>query len=86
MLELSATPRWLGATPAFSLALRTWTQDLRTRYGLLAANHKRARLDAARTALQPPEPQALAIETAEALLVRVSGHDPCRCPHCASGR
>lgn len=55
-------------------------------YGLLAAHHKRARLSAARTALQTPEPQPLAIEAAEAFLVRVSGHDPCRCPHCASGR
>ena len=55
-------------------------------YGLLAAHHKRARLAAARTALQTPEPQALAIEAAEAFLARVSGHDPCRCPHCASGR
>lgn len=156
-------PRWLGATPAVSLVLHTWTQALRTHlhvhalitcggldeagqwhtpsrgrgfffpvhaasrvfrakslealdaarrsgqppddpeaspaawgkqhvlprgfkrirhYGLLAG----ARLAAARTARRPPEPQPLAIEAAEAFLVRVSGHDPCRCPHCASGR
>lgn len=30
LLELAANPRWLGATPAFSLVLHTWTQDLRT--------------------------------------------------------
>ena len=29
LLELAANPRWLGATPAFSLVLHTWTQDLR---------------------------------------------------------
>ena len=28
--ELAANPRWLGAVPAFSLVLHTWTQDLRT--------------------------------------------------------
>lgn len=55
-------------------------------YGLLAANHKRARLAAARAALQMPEPQPVVIEAAEAFLARVSGHDRCRCPHCASGR
>ena len=30
LLELAAEPKWLGATPAFSLVLHTWTQDLRT--------------------------------------------------------
>lgn len=55
-------------------------------YGLLAANHKRARLAAARAALQMPEPQPLAIEAAEAFLARVSGHDPCRCTYCSHGR
>lgn len=29
LLELAANPRWLGAQPAFSLVLHTWTQDLR---------------------------------------------------------
>ena len=29
LLELAANPRWLGATPVFSLVLHTWTQDLR---------------------------------------------------------
>ena len=29
-LEFAANPRWLGATPAFTLVLHTWTQDLRT--------------------------------------------------------
>jgi len=27
--EFAANPRWLGATPAFTLVLHTWTQDLR---------------------------------------------------------
>lgn len=30
LTELASNPRWLGATPAFSLVLHTWTQDLRT--------------------------------------------------------
>ena len=54
-------------------------------YGLLAANHKRARLAAARAALMMPEPQAAAIEAAEAFFARVSGHDACRCAHCGQG-
>ena len=54
-------------------------------YGLLAANHKRTRLAAAREAMKVPEPQPAAIEAAEAFFARVSGHDPCRCPHCAHG-
>jgi hypothetical protein len=29
LTEFAATPRWLGAEPAFTLALHTWTQDLR---------------------------------------------------------
>lgn len=55
-------------------------------YGVLAAHHKRARLAAARAALQMPEPQPMAIEVAEAFLARVSGHDPCRCTYCLHGR
>ena len=54
-------------------------------YGVLAANHKRARLAAARVALQMPEPQPLAIEAAEAFLARISGHDPSRCTRCSQG-
>ena len=54
-------------------------------YGLLAANHKRARLAAARAVLQMPEPQPVAIEAAQAFLVRVTGHDPCRCTQCSQG-
>lgn len=54
-------------------------------YGLLAANHKRARLAAARAALMMPAPQAAAIEAAEAFFARVSGHDACRCVHCGQG-
>lgn len=30
LVELAANPRWLGAVPAFSLVLHTWSQDLRT--------------------------------------------------------
>ena len=30
LLELAANSRWLGAVPAFSLVLHTWSQDLRT--------------------------------------------------------
>ena len=55
-------------------------------YGLLAANHKRAHLAAARAALKMPEPQPMAIEAAEAFFARVSGHDPCRCAYCEHGR
>ncbi|MEY2932846.1 MAG: hypothetical protein RL033_3595 [Pseudomonadota bacterium] len=29
LTEFAATPRWLGATTAFTLVLHTWTQDLR---------------------------------------------------------
>jgi hypothetical protein len=29
LTEFAANPRWLGAMPAFSLVLHTWTQDLR---------------------------------------------------------
>jgi predicted nucleic acid-binding Zn ribbon protein len=29
LTEFAANPRWLGGTPAFSLVLHTWTQDLR---------------------------------------------------------
>ena len=54
-------------------------------YGLLAANHKRSHLAAARSALTMPEPQPMAIEAAEAFFARISGHDPCRCAHCARG-
>ena len=54
-------------------------------YGLLAANHKRSHLAGARAALTIPEPQPMAIEAAEAFFARVSGHDPCRCAHCARG-
>ena len=55
-------------------------------YGLLACGHKRARLAAARAALQTPEPQAVAIEAAEDFLARVSGEDSRCCPHCGVGR
>jgi hypothetical protein len=54
-------------------------------YGLLACGHKRARLAAARAALQTPAPQAVVIEAAEDFLARVSGEDPRCCPHCGSG-
>ena len=54
-------------------------------YGLLAANHKRSHLAAARAALKMPEPKPTAIEAAEAFFARVSGRDPCRCAHCARG-
>ena len=54
-------------------------------YGLLAPAHKRERLATARAALQTPEPHPAAIEAAEALLARVSGHDPQLCPHCQHG-
>ena len=55
-------------------------------YGLLACGHKRARLAAARAALQTPAPQATVIEAAEHFLARVSGEDPRCCPHCGIGR
>ena len=55
-------------------------------YGILACGHKRARLAAARAALQMPEPQPAVIEAAEAFLARVSGEDPRCCRHCGVGR
>lgn len=55
-------------------------------YGLLAPRHKGVRMAQARAALQVPEPQAPAIETAQAFLRRVSARDLQRCPHCHSGR
>lgn len=55
-------------------------------YGLLASGHKRARLSAARVALQTPAPQPVAIEAAEHFLTRVTGQDPRCCPHCGVGR
>lgn len=55
-------------------------------YGLLACGHKRARLAAARAALQTPAPQPAVIEAAADFLARVSGEDPRCCPHCGVGR
>ena len=55
-------------------------------YGLLACGHKRARLAAARAALQTPAPQPAVIEAAADFLARVSGEDPRCCPHCGIGR
>ena len=54
-------------------------------YGMLAPAHKRLRLAAARTALDTPAPDPVAIESAQAFLQRVSDSDPERCPHCGRG-
>ncbi len=55
-------------------------------YGLLGPAHKRARLAAARTALQAPQPQPALIETLDAFWQRVAHLDRLACWRCETGR
>lgn len=51
-------------------------------YGILASAHKREQLARCRQALQMPAPDPAVIETVDAFLRRVAGHELARCPHC----
>jgi len=54
-------------------------------YGLLGAAHKSARLAAARTALDAPQPQPALIESVAAFMQRVARIEWAACPHCRLG-
>ena len=75
-----------GGRRTVSPPIATFIGRFLRHYGLLACGHKRARLAAARAALQTPAPQAVVIEAAEDFLDHVSGEDPRCCPHCGGGR
>ena len=51
-------------------------------YGLLAPAHKRARLAAARAALDVPPPDPLVLESVADFLKRIDRLQALRCPHC----
>ncbi len=55
-------------------------------YGLLGPAHKSARLAAARTALDAPQPQAAVIESVAAFMQRVAKIEWAACPHCRVGQ
>jgi hypothetical protein len=55
-------------------------------YGLAANRSKTAKLAAARAALDLPPPATLPSETVDAFVMRVTGIDLTRCPHCQLGR
>ncbi len=75
-----------GAKRTVSLPAYEFIGRFLRHYGLLACGHKRARLAAARAALQTPAPQPVAIEAAEDFLARVSSENPRSCPQCGVGR
>jgi hypothetical protein len=54
-------------------------------YGLLAAAHKRQRLDQARALLAMPSPDPQVVEDARAFMRRVAALDIATCPHCRTG-
>jgi hypothetical protein len=51
-------------------------------YGILASVHKHKQLALCRQALELPDPDAAVIETVDAFLRRVTGHELACCPHC----
>lgn len=56
LTEFAANPRWLGGTPAFTLVLHTWTQDLRRHihvHALMACGALRQGEDAASSWVTP---------------------------------
>ena len=55
-------------------------------YGLLGPAHKRARLAAAREALQAPVPKPVVIESVDAFMRRVARREWSCCPQCHHGR
>lgn len=55
-------------------------------YGLTANRSKATQLAACRAALHAPAPSLPKVESAEAFLIRLSGRDVRRCPHCPQGR
>lgn len=55
-------------------------------YGLLGPANKSARLAAARTALDAPQPEPKVIESVQAFLQRVARIEWSCCPHCRRGR
>ena len=55
-------------------------------YGVLAAACKTAKLEQARRALQLPQSNPQAIESARDFMARVAKIDVLRCPHCQAGR
>ncbi|ENO94152.1 putative transposase [Thauera sp. 28] len=75
-----------GGRRTVSPPIATFIGRFLRHYGLLACGHKRARLAAARAALQTLAPQAVVIEAAEDFLDHVSGEDPRCCPRCRVGR
>ena len=54
-------------------------------YGLTANRGKAAKLAHCRAQLNAPTPVIAPPESAEAFLMRVTGHDPTRCRHCQQG-
>lgn len=55
-------------------------------YGLLSPGAKPVKLTQARTALQVPQPNRLAIESVHAFMQRVAQVDTTQCPNCPNGR
>lgn len=55
-------------------------------YGVLASSCKRFKLNAARLALQMPQPNPQAMESAQGFMARVAKIDVQRCPCCKEGR
>ncbi len=55
-------------------------------YGLLAAACKAVKLESARQALQLPQSNPQAIESAKDFMARVARIDVLLCPHCLAGR
>ena len=55
-------------------------------FGLLAAACKTAKLEQARRALQLPQNNPKAIESARDFMARVAKIDVMLCPHCQAGR
>ena len=55
-------------------------------YGVLASSCKAVKLNAARLALQMPQPNAKAMESAQAFMARVAKMDVGLCPCCKVGR
>lgn len=55
-------------------------------YGLTANRSKATQLAACRAVLHAPAPAPPPVESAEAFLIRLTGRDVRRCPHCPHGR
>jgi hypothetical protein len=55
-------------------------------YGLLANRHRRQKLARCRELLDQPTPEPRPEESAEAIMLRLTGRDILACPHCGKGR